>query len=96
MKYNIEDLVEQVLERNVKARGDDFILYGAVLRNMGVDIKRSLADIFAHHVELGLPAMESVSRARRKLTELRPELADAKVKEIRQQEQMSYYLKYRR
>lgn len=96
MKNNIEDLVLSALERNEKARQDDFILYGSVIKNMGVDIKQSLAFIFSHHAELGLPAFESVSRARRKIAETRPDLFDALTKEIRANEQEKYEYKYGR
>ncbi len=84
------------LERNVRAREDDFILYGSVLKAMGVDIRQSLAEIFAHHIELGIPAFESVSRARRKIAETRPDLFDALTREIRANEQEKYQYKYGR
>lgn len=96
MKSNIEELVLGALERNAKAREDDFILYGSVLKDMGIDIKKSLAEIFSNHIKLGLPAFESVSRARRKIAETRPDLFDAQIRETRANEQERYEYKYGR
>lgn len=79
----IEDVVLDVLTRNVKARSDDFILYGSVLQKMGIDIKLSFIQLFKNHTFYNLPAFESVTRARRKIQSTRADLTSKKVKEQR-------------
>lgn len=89
----IEDYVIQVLECNYHTRQDDFILYGAVLKRMGIDINLSLRELFANSKNYNLPAMESVTRARRKVQEERLELCDPKTVVCRQ-EKITDYMKY--
>lgn len=37
----IEKIVLDILEKNLRSREDDFILYGAVLRRVGIDLKNT-------------------------------------------------------
>lgn len=43
----VEDVVIDVLEKNIRARQDDFILYGAVLKRLGVDLKTKYVRVFS-------------------------------------------------
>ena len=69
----IEPLVEEALINNKACRGDNFILYLEVLKKY-IDTNLSLKDVFLHHRELGIPALETITRCRRKLQERNPEL----------------------
>ena len=72
----IEKKVRAVLEKNEDARNDDMVLYlvlcNACLKDAGA---MPLAEIMTQHKYLGL---ESVSRTRRKLQALYPELAGSR------------------
>ena len=90
---HIEYYVIQALEEKPLTRQNDFVLYGAVLKRMGVDIMLPLAELFGNSKKYNLPAMESVTRARRKLQEQRPELCDTKTVLFRQ-EKINDYIDY--
>lgn len=68
----------KALQENQRARIDDFILYGAVLKRLGYDLKNiSLYDFLAN-AKGNAPTFETVTRARRHICELMPELKDGK------------------
>lgn len=71
--YLIEPIVEEALLTKPETRGDNFLLYNEVLSHF-IDTKMSLSDVFANHVILGIPSLESITRCRRKLQERNPEL----------------------
>jgi hypothetical protein len=73
-----EDIVLDVLENNIRARKDDFVLYGAVLRRLGVDLKVQLCEFLANAKENKMPSFETVTRCRRHIQELRTDLTDTK------------------
>lgn len=76
---NTEEYVLSVLERNLRARADDFILYGAVLKSMGVDlINTSIGEFLATAKIRKYPSFETVTRCRRHIQELRQDLTDKK------------------
>ena len=82
----IEDVVLKALEENKKAREDDFILYGAVLKRLGIDLKNtSLYDFLAKAKENKMPTFETCSRARRKIQEYRQDLIDVDTAVIREE-----------
>ena len=82
----IEPLVEKAIRESVVAREDNYILYIMVLENY-IDVdKISFKDVCLHHVELGIPSLESVTRCRRKLQEKYPELV-GKNRKIRENEE---------
>ena len=101
MKYEmekVETLVRNALERNKSTREDDNLLYIEVL----YQIDPSLVNVnfkmnFMNARQLGLPAFERVSRARRKLQsaneELRGCLENQKAREERQMDMFEYALK---
>lgn len=92
MKDNLYNIVLNVLENSPISRGDDFILYGMVCKDLGVDINEKFRTVLANHKQLKLPSFESVSRARRKVFELRPDLNI--IKEIRADEEVLYKHKF--
>ena len=74
-----EELVLNVLRRNFRARTDDFILYGGILKEMGINLKETnLYDFLATAKQKGIPSFETCTRARRHIQELMPELKDEK------------------
>lgn len=85
----IEPIVEQALIEEPATRRDNFLLYIAVLKKF-IDTNMSLEDVFKNHVLLGIPALESITRCRRKLQEKNPQLRDKKASEIRSSEEEEY------
>ena len=90
MKQNLEDIVIKALEKVKLARKDDFILYGIVLQNLGVNLNRPIKDLFIYHKEMGCTSFESVSRCRRKITETRQDLIDWSTAKIRRDEEEEF------
>jgi hypothetical protein len=80
-----EEVVLKALEENKRARSDDFILYGAVLKRLGVDLKNTnLYDFLATAKQNKMPTFETCSRARRKIQEYRQDLIDVDIAVIRE------------
>ena len=69
----IEPLVEEALINNKACRGDNFILYLEVLKKY-INLDLSIKEVFTNHAILGIPSLESITRARRKLQERNPDL----------------------
>ena len=89
-----EQLVLELLETKPNTRTDDFILYGSVLKRVGVDLKNTtLYDFLSTAKKSKLPSFSAVARARRKIHEQRPELKDKATAEARRDEQYEY-IKY--
>ena len=89
-----EDVVLDVLTVNKRARQDDFILYGAVLKRLGIDLKNtSLYDFLATAKIKKIPSFETVTRCRRHIAELRPDLVDVAtaIKREAREEDFKYY-----
>ena len=80
MKLNkISDLVHEILIKEPACRNSDNILYWRVLQTIGsrkgIDVANmSVPALLFHMREYGLPSIESVGRARRKIQEHNPEL----------------------
>lgn len=87
----IEPLVEEALINNKKCRGDNFILYLEVLKKY-IDLDLSIKDVFLNHDILGIPSLESITRARRKLQERNPELKDEA--SIKREKEANAYVDY--
>lgn len=83
-------IVRQVLQDHEEARGDDFILLGYVLDEMGVPSNFDMRTMLREHRLFGLPPFESVTRARRKIQAANKDLTDAKAVEARAKEQEEY------
>ena len=87
--YLVEPIVEEALLTKPETRGDNFLLYIEVLRKF-IDTNMSLEDVFRNHVVLGIPSLESITRARRKLQEKDPQLREPKSEKIRANEEQEY------
>ena len=80
MKINaVSNRVKSILLEKEECRNSDNILYITVLRQVaeekGIDIDdMDVPTLFLRMSEFGLPSIESVGRARRKLQECHPEL----------------------
>lgn len=64
----IYDCVKDILEHDEKARGDDSVLYVKICKIKNPDVlSMPFYVVMQNARKLGLPAFESVSRARRKV-----------------------------
>ena len=86
----LESFVLEVLEENKKARGDDFLLYGMVLKKMRIPLTMPLKNFFSIAKDMGAPPFESVSRCRRHIQELRLDLVVPKIAVKRQIKEEDY------
>ena len=92
----LSNRVKRVLQENEKARNSDNILYLYVLRSYGeekgLDIDNmSVPMLLLHCKDLGLPSLESMGRARRKVQELYPELkANNDVQAMKEEREETY------
>ncbi len=93
MKINLQPIVKEILEHNVIAREDDFILIGMVYYKLH-PVDYTFSYIAKHHKELKLPSFESITRDRRKVQEAYPELVSEEAKEIRREEEIKYMYEY--
>ena len=87
----IEPLVEEALINNKACRGDNFILYLEVLKKY-IDLDLSIRDVFSNHKVLGIPSLESITRARRKLQERNHELKSDE--SIEREKEANEYVNY--
>lgn len=80
-----EKIVLKVLEENEYARKDDFRLYAEVLRQKGIDLNKFSLKFFLYTAKeiFNAPPFETVSRCRRHIQQLRPDLVDSKTAEAR-------------
>lgn len=92
----LSNRVKTILETNESARNSDNVLYLYVLRSYGeekgLDIdKMSVPMLLLHCKDMGLPSLESMGRARRKVQELYPELkAVGDVQAMREEQEEAY------
>jgi hypothetical protein len=90
----LEDIVLETLQKSVPSREDDFVLINEVYKRLGIYTDLLNFDYLTkHHIELDLPSYESITRARRKIVEARPDLKSAA--EIRKAEEKAYRDYYR-
>lgn len=66
----------KALQENQRARSNDFILYGAVLKRLGYDLKNTTLYDFLANANGNAPTFETVTRSRRHIQQLMPELKD--------------------
>lgn len=94
MKLNkVENIVKQVLTTYEDSRNDDFVLIYRVYKeiNESAMIRELFCEVMLNHKAYGLPAFESVSRARRKLQAEHEELrANKKVEDARTNKTSEY------
>lgn len=88
-----EKLVLQALEQNEEARKDDFILYREVLKILKIDTTYPVGILLANAKFINLPPFATVTRCRRHIQELRPDLKDSKTA-IKREEAEEVYKEY--
>ena len=87
----IEHVVEKVLEANEEARKNNDILYICVCEHFNPDVSsQTLKHFFMTRNQTVYPAYESVTRARRKVFEKRPELKPPVVTALRKDMEETY------
>lgn len=84
----VEPLVEKALREHPETRDDNFALYNEVLSHY-IDIDSlAIGYVFAHHNDLGIPSLETITRCRRKAQERDHSLASKRrVRELREVEE---------
>ena len=81
----IESVVEEILDENENTRTSDDLLYVYVCERFNKETSSmSFKDFFLTRNETRCPNFASVTRARRKIFEKRPELKPEKVTECRE------------
>ncbi len=85
----VEPYVLKALENYPITRENDYILYGAVLNDMGFDLDMRLRDFLARADRLQIPSFKTVERCRRHICELRQDLC-GKVAVKRQESEDDY------
>lgn len=82
---NVTGIVKYFLEEEPSTRNSDYELYFHVCKMLNPHtLAMQFGKVLKHREELGLPSIESVGRARRKIVEKHPELAGTdKVESIR-------------
>lgn len=87
----IEEVVERILDKRIDARENDDILYVYVCEYFYRGISTmSVKDFFFTRNQVGCPNFASVTRARRKIFEKRPELKPEKVTKGREEMELVY------
>ena len=84
----VKKVVQDVLEQNIEARKDNFILVKKVYENLGISSSITLENLTNKHLELKLPSFESICRARRTIVKNYPEL-NANI-DVRMEEEQKY------
>lgn len=94
----LEDTVKVVLESNMSAREDDFILvlsvYEKLLSYSDYVDTMSFRELLTNHVALDLPPFESVTRCRRKLQQEYPDLKSTIGTQMIRTNETATYIEY--
>lgn len=86
-----EKIVLDILERNIKARSDDFILYGSVLKNLGIDLKTTtLYDFLSTAQVNSIPPFATITKCRRTIQRKRQDLIVEKSAKARKEKESEY------
>lgn len=91
-----EKLVTEILEEKPISRTDDFILYGFVLKRLGVSLDMTLRQFFNTHKTLNVPSFKSIERTRRLIQSVRLDLKDYKTSLARNEAEEKYREKFRK
>lgn len=96
MKSDIMAQVERIMRNHPETRDDDFKLYGWACKESDERVMHlSFSQVMWNSAKLNIPSYESITRARRKLQELKPELRGKKY-QARQERQSEYINNYGR
>ena len=91
MSKDLSTLVEETLRKHPETRDDNNLLIWAIHRAQGVTITDTYASVLLKIRAKQLSSYESITRARRKVVELNPELdANEVVKAYRAQQEAMY------
>lgn len=90
----LEPIVRKVLENNIHARNDNFVLVLEVYKDLDIPVEFNFMGLMLEHSKYELPSFESVVRARRKVVEKFPELQATKVIEKLRKEQEQIYREF--
>lgn len=85
----IHNKVLHILKDNPATRADDYVLILEVLKEY-IDTDMSIETLLLNHSVLGIPSIETITRARRKLQEEYPYLVDEDAKRIRKKEEKEF------
>jgi hypothetical protein len=85
-----EPIVLETLEQNKRARENDFILYGGVLKRLGISLQTNLFNFLATAKEKGMPSFAAITRIRRHIFEIREDLKDCETEIAREKEEQEY------
>lgn len=88
-----EEIVLEALETNERTRKDDFVLYGAVLKRLGIDLRQSLCVFLANAKSDKIPSFETITRCRRHIQELRQDLVDSTTA-VAREEKIEDFIEY--
>lgn len=89
-----EEIVKEVLEKNINSRFSDYILYLEVINNLKPELKNyDFKEIFINHKNYGLPSFKCVERARRKLEQKGLYISPKNIK-IEREKMIKKYLDY--
>ena len=87
----LEPIVIDLLEKYAVTREDDFKLVLGVYLAINTSVRNmNFVDVMKQHEKLGLPSFASITRARRKICESRPDLKDKATAQIRAEEQKEF------
>lgn len=87
----MHNIVKKVLEEDKKTRVSDKLLFVRVCETLGINTSR--ARLIELYTNQDIPSWETVSRCRRKVQELHPELKDENAT-VSRQEKIEYYVAY--
>lgn len=91
-----ESIVLETLQNNILSRASDFILYGSVLKKLGVDLKSTtLYEFFSTADVNKMPSFETITRCRRHIQALRTDLQD-NATAVARENKMDDYVAYNR
>ena len=76
MDNRLFDIVYKILVSDVRSRGDDMYLVARVIEIEGF-CKPRLTELLKNWYREGLPNYETITRTRRKIQEIHPELKDS-------------------
>lgn len=88
---SMEKIVSEVLEGNLQARKDDYVLMLCVCEKICPEILNyPFWVVMKNHYTNKLPNWETVSRCRRKIQEKRPDLVSSETAKNRRKEEEQY------